>query len=69
VGGLAVDWLPAGTLAVAGDSGVSIYARGSDTPPQKIVDADGLVVPRATVRCQPLPPPPDEIPDDDTAEP
>ena len=53
-GGLAVEWLPDGRVAVAGDHGVVVYDPGHPgAAPLAIAGATDLVTPRRVPRCVP----------------
>jgi hypothetical protein len=54
-GGLAVEWLADGRVAIAGDRGVSIYdlARPGEAP-RVLAGATDLVTPRRVPRCVPV---------------
>jgi hypothetical protein len=53
-GGLAIEWVGAGKLAIAGDHGVALVSIDGGAP-LPLEGADGLVTPRRKPRCIPEP--------------
>lgn len=64
-GGLAIEWVGAGKVAIAGDHGVELVSIDGGSP-LPLEGADALVTPRRKPRCTPEPT--DEPPPDDTDE-